>query len=135
MLIVLFMTASVISFAQEADEMKGSMMGKGMMMGMCPMHSMMMKMMMGKSLVATEDGGIVVMSGNKLMKYDKDLNLKKEVELKMDMAGMQKMMERMMEKCPMRKMMMEKGMMTGEDVEEATELDESSMPSEHEAHH
>ena len=70
--------------------------GKGMM-GLCPM----MKSMMGRSIVATSDGGIVVVMGNKLTKYDKDLNVAKEVELKMDMEGMKKMMGEMMEKCPM----------------------------------
>jgi hypothetical protein len=46
---------------------------------------------MGKEMVATSDGGIIVLVGNKLYKYDKDLNLKKEVELKID--------KQMMEKC------------------------------------
>ena len=53
--------------------------------------------MMGKSLVATEDGGVVVMCCNKLFKYDKDLVLQKEAEIKIDMEAMHKMME----KCPM----------------------------------
>ena len=55
------------------------------------------QMMMGKSLVATEDGGVVVMCCNKLFKYDKDLVLQKEAEIKIDMEAMHKMME----KCPM----------------------------------
>jgi len=46
------------------------MMDKGKMMGMCPMHGKMMKSMMEKSVVATSDGGVVVMLGNKLFKYD-----------------------------------------------------------------
>lgn len=51
----------------------GGMMGggKGKMMGM--MHK--------DSVVATSDGGVVVMAGPRLIKYDKDLNLIKEVEL------------------------------------------------------
>ena len=53
--------------------------------------------MMGKSLVATEDGGVVVMCCNKLFKYDKDLVLQKEAEIKIDKECIQKMME----KCPM----------------------------------
>jgi hypothetical protein len=51
-------------------------------------------MMMGKSLVATADGGVVVWLGNKLFKYDKDLVLQKEVEIKIDLEGMQKMMKK-----------------------------------------
>jgi len=90
------------------------MMGKGQMMAMCPMHGMMMGSMMAKSVAATGDGGIVVMAGNKLIKYDKDLNLVKEVEVKMDMEGMQKKMSQMMEQCPMCKSMMQGGSMMGQ---------------------
>jgi len=93
---------------------QGMMMGKEKMMGMCPMHGMMMGSMMAKSMVATGDGGIVVMAGSKLIKYDKDLNLLKEVEVKMDMEGMQKKMSQMMEQCPMCKNMMQGGGMMGQ---------------------
>lgn len=48
--------------------------------------------MMGRSLVATADGGVVVLLGNKLYKYDKDLVLQKEVEIKIDREGTQKKM-------------------------------------------
>jgi hypothetical protein len=51
-------------------------------------------MIMGKSLVATADGGVIVWLGNKLFKYDKDLVLQKEVEIKIDMESMQKMMKK-----------------------------------------
>ena len=33
-------------------------------------------------MIAAQDGGVIVMKGNKLYKYDKDLNLTKEVKLK-----------------------------------------------------
>ena len=83
---------------------KSGMMGMmdGKMMGMCPM----MKSMMERSVVATNDGGVVVVMGNKLTKYDKDLNVTKEVEMKMNMEGMQKMMDNMKTMCPMMKGMM-----------------------------
>ena len=55
-------------------------------------------MRMGKELVATTDGGVVVLIGNKLMKYDANLNLVKETEIKIDKEAMQKMQ---MEKRPM----------------------------------
>lgn len=91
------------------EMMGGSMMRKkcmGMdkdeMMGMCLMRNKMMK----KEMVATSDGGVIVMSGNKLFKYDRNLNLKKEVEIKMDMKGMHKMMKKMMKKCPTDEKMM-----------------------------
>lgn len=99
----------------EGKGMKGSMMGnKGMkmkqekMMGMYPGMGM-MRWMLGGQMVATKDGGIIVMMGNKLLKYDKDLNLKKEVEIKIDMEKVQKMMMRWQEECPMYKKMMEEG--------------------------
>jgi hypothetical protein len=121
-LVVLFMATSFTSFAQDPSEMKGSMMGgkgmmkKGMMMphgemrGMGPMSGM-MKMMMPQAVVATEDGGIVVMAGNKLMKFDKNLNLVKEVEIKIDIEGMRKQMKEMMEKCPWYQKKMQEGSM------------------------
>jgi hypothetical protein len=120
---LLLVGLSFSAFAEEkgmvgCDMMKGGMMGKqamsdsgmaaqGGMMGMCPMMKPAMNpmpmnhMMMNKSLVATADGGVVVLVGNKLMKYDKDLVLQKQVELEMDMAGMQKTMMPMMQGCPM----------------------------------
>jgi hypothetical protein len=114
---------------------EGMMMGKGKMTGMSGMCGMMMNsMMMGKSLVATSDGGIIVMMGNRLQKYDKDLVLQKEVEIKIDMEGMQKMMIQMMEKCPMHEKMMEGGMM-GQGKEESKETQTSSVTSGHETHH
>ena len=69
------------------------------MMGMCPMHTMMCHGMMQKELVATGDGGVVVMADNKLFKYDKELNLVKEVELKIDTQAMQSKMQQMMKEC------------------------------------
>ena len=64
----------------------------------CPMHPRMeMGSMMGKKVIATSDGGIVVMICNKLYKYDKDLNLKKEVEVPLDIDHMKKMRMKMKE--------------------------------------
>jgi hypothetical protein len=80
----------------EKMQCMGDKMGMGHMM--CPM----MGMMMNKSMVPVKDG-FVVMAGSKLMKYDNNLNLVKEVEIKMDMKEMQKKMKEMMENCPMMK--------------------------------
>lgn len=110
------------------DGMMG-MMGKGMMdgkmMGMCPM----MKSMMERSVVATSDGGVVVVMGNKLTKYDKDLNVVKEIEQKMDMEGMQKMMK----DCPM----MGKDMMGKMDNDAGATADSAAPAKEvdHASHH
>lgn len=108
----------------ESGENKGMMGGK--MMGM----HMMMKMILEKSVVATEDGGIVVVAGNKITKYDKDLNVVKEAEIKMDIEAMQKNMKEMMEKCPMMKDM-------GEKTEAASvgTTDQAASASDHASHH
>ncbi|MFH0753101.1 MAG: hypothetical protein V2A70_00875 [Candidatus Omnitrophota bacterium] len=118
--------AGVNSFAQGMEGMMGDepMKHKGMMMGaegqehgkmgMRPVMGM-MKDMMAKSMVASSDGGVIVLVGNKLMKYDKNLALVKEVEIKIDMAAMQK---DMMKNCPMMKgTMMGAGMGAEEKVE------------------
>ncbi len=100
-LVAFFTATSVISYAQE----KGSMMGKkkkGSMKGKGYMQCMMMKKMMKKEIVATGDGGVIVLVGNKLMKYDKDLNLIKEVEIQVDMEAMMKKCREMMKKCEMK---------------------------------
>lgn len=102
-LAVLFFSVSVVSFAEETGGVKGHMTGKGMMMeeekegrakDMRAMHGMMMKQMMKKSIVATKDGGVVVMVGKKLLKYDRNLNLVKEAEIKVDMSKMKEMMKK-----------------------------------------
>ena len=70
------------------------------------MAGMAMQMMtrMQKQMVATADGGVIVLSGNKLLKYDKDLNLVKEAELKrddtvrIDVGSMEEMIGKMKEK-------------------------------------
>jgi len=85
---------------------KGCMMGKEhMMMYMCPMHHKMMESMISRSVVATADG-VVVMAGDKLMKFDKDLNLVKEMPVEIDTEAVQKKMCSMAENCPMCKSMM-----------------------------
>ncbi len=74
-----------------AEEMQGMEMdmpqgqgqqGQGMMMGGGPgkgQHGM--GMMQKDSMIATSDGGIVLKQGPRLIKYDKDLTLVKEVEI------------------------------------------------------
>jgi len=64
-----------------------------------PMGGGMMGAMMGRAMVATEDGGVVVLSGEQLMKFDKNLNLVKKVELKIDTAAMDRWMKEMGSRC------------------------------------
>ena len=76
--VVLSLLISVPVFAEETqkNEMQGmAVPGMGSMMGKTQM-------------VATDEGGVIVLAGNKLMKYDADLNLVKEAEVKMPMGPM-----------------------------------------------
>ena len=66
--------------------------GQGMMCKRMMHHGMMEK----SQMVATTDGGVVVKMGNKLLKYDKNLKLVKEVELNVDMGHMYPMKGKMM---------------------------------------
>ena len=73
------------------------MMGSMTMMNRGKMRKMMPKMygmmnMMSKSIVAVKDGGVIVMVGNRLLKYDKNLNLKKEVQINVNIPQMMKKM-------------------------------------------
>ena len=64
--------------------MQGGMGGGGM--------EMMHHGMMGQpSMVSSNDGGVIVMIGKTLYKYDKNLNLVKQVELPSDMPQMNMM--------------------------------------------
>ncbi|MBM3248058.1 MAG: hypothetical protein FJZ10_01335 [Candidatus Omnitrophica bacterium] len=108
MVVIFSMVIPVVCFSEgqaakesQKSEMRTGVVRKGVMMqkeGMRPMPSMMMKSMMEKSIVATQDGGVVVLVGNKLLKYDKNLNLQKEVEIKIDPSGMKDKMMPMQEK-------------------------------------
>ena len=159
--LVIVMTATSLVAAEEmkggtmdkgmkANKMSEGMMGKGMMdekggmmmggKGMMGMHEMMMKMSdtMRKTVVATSDGGVIIVGLDKITKYDKDLNVVKEVELKADTEGMQKMMGAMMEKCPM----MGKGMMSGDTMGQGTDKatstsseKSSDADADHASHH
>lgn len=71
---------------------------KGMMDGKECMMMKDSKGMMNMSMSVLPDGSIVILAGNKLIKYDKDLNLIKEVEIKIEMGGKHKI--DMMKKCP-----------------------------------
>ena len=107
--------------------------GKGMMSGqMMGMH--MMKIMMEKSVVATSDGGIVIVAVNKITKYDKNLNVINEAEIKMDMEAMEKNMKEMMEKCPMMKGEMKN---MGSEMKETgkNSNDTAASSTGHEEHH
>jgi hypothetical protein len=118
--------SGVVSKATMQDKgMTMCKMDKHEKMGICPMCSMMMK----REVIATQDGGVIVMIGNKMLKYDKDLNLVKEVEVKMDVEGMHKMMMEMKEKCPMCKKMKECCGMKAGDKQETTKPEAPAVPA------
>lgn len=114
-----------LSYAEEEkDVAQDPMMGKGMMKGKMGMMGgeMMMGMKMHKSMVASPDGGVVILSGDKLLKYDANLNLVKEAPVPgPDMAQMQKM----------RAQMMGAGTAAGESSGPV----EASSDTDHESHH
>ncbi len=139
MFAMLFLSSHLV-LAQDSSSgpmMEKAKMGYGMMDGqrkkMCPMHGMMMKSMMKIELVATSDGGIVVLTGNKLTKYDKNLNVVKETEIQSGEDAMHKMMMKMKEQCRMCPMM-KKGMPNSDDAADVG--DEGTQGAEdHESHH
>jgi hypothetical protein len=61
-----------------------------------PMAAM-MRGMMSPSVVATADGGVVVRSFNRLMKFDKDLNLVKQADIPFDAKAMAESMKQVSE--------------------------------------
>ncbi len=97
---VIILSVSGLAFAQMSDkgkEMMGDkkemMEGKGGMMGMMGGKGMMgmMKMcqsMMNKPSMVAVGNGVVVLSGKKLYKYDANLNLVKEADIKIEEMGM-----------------------------------------------
>jgi hypothetical protein len=56
--------------------------------------------MMDRQVVATADGGIIIVAGAKVVKYDKDLNLVKEIELGGGMPSMHGTKMGGMKQCP-----------------------------------
>ncbi|MFC1674942.1 hypothetical protein ACFL1K_03555 [Candidatus Omnitrophota bacterium] len=92
--LIALLLAPVVALAE--PEGKEGMERKHKKMGM-------MGMMMKKQMVATKDGGVVVMAGNRLLKYDKKLKLVAEAEVKMDYKVMKEKMMKMKKECMMKK--------------------------------
>ncbi len=106
---IIFIFSSIAVFAQGADEKNEPTPQEKAAIKQAAqerMGQMAMQMMgsMQRQMVATSDGGVIVLAGNKLLKYDKDLNLvkeveiKTEVELKIDAGSVQDMIKNMKEK-------------------------------------
>jgi hypothetical protein len=125
-IVAAFLVAVGFTPLVHADDRKGEgMMDKGMMH-----HGMMMKndMAGGASMVATSDGGVVVLSGCTLTKYDKNLKVAKEVKMS---CGMEKKAG-----CPM----MKNGKMGMMDNNDGDDDDKAEAPAsaadvDHASHH
>ena len=102
--LALSLLISVPAFAKETEtkEMPGMSVDKAVGMPMPGMEKMCGPMMNKAQMVATDEGGVIVLAGNKLMKYDAELNLVKEAEVKMSMPPMGG------KQCPMMGKMMDK---------------------------
>ncbi len=85
------------------------MMGQGGQMQACPMCGMVVGTTMMKTMAVTPDGAVIIAVGNRLMKYDSQLNLVKDTEMKIDMSQMYGNMQKMMENCPMARQMQQQG--------------------------
>jgi hypothetical protein len=138
LVLVVILSSVSLSSAEEMKDMqdKEPEMKKGMMMGKGKMMGQMMMKVMEKSVTATSDGGIVVLAGNHLVKYDKDMNIIKEADVKVDMDAMQKDMEGMMKMCPMMQGDM-KGMESESEEMQGTSPEGAKVESsdEHSSHH
>lgn len=97
MILTMAFAQGSFSFAYDGKDGDVKCCMKKNMMGGKNMGSM-MKMMTERTVTATPDGGVVVLAGNKLTKYDKDLNVVKEADVKFDLEAMQKEMAAV---CPM----------------------------------
>lgn len=88
--IIILLSAGIV-FAQ---------MGRGRMMGGDRLHMPMtsgmgMAGMMGNNIVSASDGGVIVMSFNRLYKFDKDLKLVRQTDIPLDKEHIQNMMKNM----------------------------------------
>lgn len=100
--LVIIMSASLLYAQQNQQTNDDSQRNMGMGMGMMGDggYSCMMGEVMAKSMVSTPDGGVIVLSGNKLIKYDSNLNQQKEATIPANTQYMNDMMNYWNENCP-----------------------------------
>ncbi len=87
--VISFILGTSLSVSAQMQEMMGRRMNRSTMSEM-PMCGLGMAKM-----IAAEDNGVIVMSHGKLYKYDKDLNLKKEVKIPVDFDHIKQMRMKM----------------------------------------
>jgi hypothetical protein len=74
---------------------------------MCQLHSALTQSMMQIQMAAPVNGGIIVLVGNRLLKYDYDLNLVRETEVPINLEETQKQIEEITKNCLSCRRMME----------------------------
>lgn len=131
-LLVVIGSYALLAQPRQADPGRPPMggMGRGMMqdgMMMCPMCAAIGGAMMQTSLAQVKDG-VIVAVGNRLIKYDNNLNKVRETTIEIDAAGMQQAMQQMMQHCPMHQRMMQ----MRRDAEPPTQPD---VQDDHREHH
>ncbi|MBI3618268.1 MAG: hypothetical protein HY210_08675 [Candidatus Omnitrophica bacterium] len=135
--LILAVTAVSLSASSVfAGQMKDGMMEDGMMNGgMMKMMHMMHGMTRSPVMAASNDGGVIVLTGNKLYKYDKNLNLVKEAEIKMEGdGGMMGGMGGMKKTCCQGKKMTGQGD-TADEAAEGEAVQPAAEDAEHKSHH
>lgn len=136
-LIIAVIAVSLSASSVLAGQMKDGMMEDGMMDGgMMKMMYKMHGMMRSSTMVASNDGGVIVLTGNKLYKYDKNLNLVKETEIKTEMegGGMMGGMGGMKKTCCHGKKMMGQDD-TADEAAEGEAVQPAQEDAEHKSHH
>jgi uncharacterized membrane protein (Fun14 family) len=79
----------------------GMMMGDSAMMGGMRGCGMMLGLMTPRAVIPIDDNTIIVVVGNRLLKYDKNLKLREEATIEVDYEQMRNLMKRAWESCPM----------------------------------
>jgi hypothetical protein len=93
---------------------KGGWSGNEAMYGSHAACGMMMSSYMMHTMVSSGDGGVIVMVGDKLQKYDRNLMLVKEVDVAYNMNDLSKMMGEIQRICDANQQNMQTGMMPSE---------------------
>ncbi|MCE5187353.1 MAG: hypothetical protein LLF76_14635 [Planctomycetaceae bacterium] len=68
----------------------------------CPMCGMAAQSILSTQLIATPDGGALLMAGGKLYKYDQNLTLVGQADLQVDIQQIQSKLQEFMSACPVR---------------------------------
>lgn len=110
---------AVMAEKKQMDYMDDNKMMKG---PMCPMCMMAAKSMMEPKIVPFNDGGVVILIGNKLISYDDDLEKQNEVTVEIDYKQIRTKMMDHMKNCPMCRKMMDKKRQWMEEKQDSNDM-------------